>query len=175
MRFEHPRRFMPRADSGARCRNCPRKPDAKREARTRPPAAAVSPPDGTIALMARRLFTFCAAVSLLLCAATCALWVRSYRVGDSVLNMRDAAGGRWWSRTTFDAVSGRGGVIVRVYRESYTFPAPQGEGCVAIPEGGVSPSRPPTWYVGHDADPTYTGTFFRSVCPAAPVRCGVGW
>ncbi len=33
--------------------------------------------------MLRRLFTFVSAVSLLLCVATCALWVRSYRKYDA--------------------------------------------------------------------------------------------
>ena len=37
---------------------------------------------------ARRLFTLCSAVSLLLCIALCVLWVRSYRVGDGL---------QWWS------------------------------------------------------------------------------
>jgi hypothetical protein len=38
--------------------------------------------------LARHLFTLCSAVSLLLCIATCALWVRSYWVGHSVMTRR---------------------------------------------------------------------------------------
>ena len=38
--------------------------------------------------VARRLFTLCTAASLLLCAAACVMWVRSYGVGE---------GGKWWS------------------------------------------------------------------------------
>ena len=35
--------------------------------------------------LARRLFTLCSAVSLLLCIATCVLWVHSYRTGIAVV------------------------------------------------------------------------------------------
>ena len=34
--------------------------------------------------MRRRLFTFCSALSLLLCLATCGMWVRSYGRDDSI-------------------------------------------------------------------------------------------
>jgi hypothetical protein len=36
-----------------------------------------------ISVMRRRLFAVASAVSLLLCVATVALWVRSYRIGDA--------------------------------------------------------------------------------------------
>jgi hypothetical protein len=43
--------------------------------------------------MRRRLFTLCSAVSLLLCAAVCTLWVRSYWVGE-MLHSYDTIRGR---------------------------------------------------------------------------------
>src|SRR4051812_42990996 len=38
--------------------------------------------------MLRRLFTILSVISLLLCVATCVLWVRSYSVSDSVCRAR---------------------------------------------------------------------------------------
>ena len=51
--------------------------------------------------LARRLFTLCSAVSLLLCVAACVLWVRSYRATDSVMLV-----GLGW-RHSICSVSGR--------------------------------------------------------------------
>src|SRR5687768_2785066 len=45
--------------------------------------------------LARRLFTLCSAVSLLLCVAVCVLWVRSARFGDRA-HIVVPAGGRYW-------------------------------------------------------------------------------
>jgi hypothetical protein len=45
--------------------------------------------------MRRRLSTLLSAVSLVLCVATCVLWVRSYWVADSARDVRGAAGGLW--------------------------------------------------------------------------------
>jgi hypothetical protein len=39
--------------------------------------------------MIRRLFTLVSAVSLLLCVATCVLWVRSYWAGDKLTLFRE--------------------------------------------------------------------------------------
>ena len=50
--------------------------------------------------MHRRLFTFVSFVSLVLCVATCVLWVRSYRVNDQVLFARH--GGPLWRLFTHD-------------------------------------------------------------------------
>jgi hypothetical protein len=46
--------------------------------------------------MRRKLFTFAAGVSAVLCVAACGLWVRSYAVQDTVLWQR-VDGGRWAS------------------------------------------------------------------------------
>src|SRR6476620_2595134 len=54
-------------------------------------ARAVSYP-----LMRRRLFTLAAVLSAVLCVGTCALWVRSYSVQDTLLWQR-VDGGRWAS------------------------------------------------------------------------------
>jgi hypothetical protein len=43
--------------------------------------------------LARRLFTFCSVLSLLLCVATCVLWVRSYRLSEWIA-WRCAGGAR---------------------------------------------------------------------------------
>jgi hypothetical protein len=47
----------------------------------------------------QRLFTFCSAVSLLLCAAVCVLWVRSYWISDYL--QTDPAGAGWKRDTAF--------------------------------------------------------------------------
>jgi hypothetical protein len=43
--------------------------------------------------LARHLFTLCSAASLLLCVAVCALWVRSYWVGESLGRLHER--GQW--------------------------------------------------------------------------------
>jgi hypothetical protein len=44
--------------------------------------------------LARHLFTFCSAVSLLLCVGACVLWVRSYRSSDWICgNWQDVSSG----------------------------------------------------------------------------------
>jgi hypothetical protein len=60
--------------------------------------------------LARHLLTLCSAVSLLLCAAMCALWVRSYRVGDTVYAtvIQPEAAEERWSLT--HVCTGRGGL-----------------------------------------------------------------
>jgi hypothetical protein len=70
-------------------------------------AAAVSSPP-----MTRRLFTILSAVSLLLCAATCALWVRSYRVGDDVTVRQSIDYGAALGQRTTNVRVGRGGLKV---------------------------------------------------------------
>ena len=54
---------------------------------TRPVSGLGRPRDTMPAMrrLARRLFTLCSAVSLLLCAAVCVLWVRSYATTDHVV------------------------------------------------------------------------------------------
>jgi hypothetical protein len=66
----------------------------------------------------RCLFTLLSAASLVLCVATCALWVRSYRVGDVYEWQRPAdASGRVYER--YDFASGDG--ILTAYRRRYAF------------------------------------------------------
>jgi hypothetical protein len=50
--------------------------------------------DSIIPGMFRRLYTLLSALSLLLCVATCVMWVRSYAVGDLVEYSRDRDGYR---------------------------------------------------------------------------------
>ena len=62
--------------------------------------------------MARRLFTLCSALSLLLCVAVCVLWVRSYWVSDFLQRHdRRTTNGRLIQRTWF-VMTGSGGVGV---------------------------------------------------------------
>ncbi len=62
--------------------------------------------------LARRLFTLCSAVSLVLCVAAGVLWARSYSVGDEIWRSTGNANGmeRWsiWS--------GGGGFQIEFYR-----------------------------------------------------------
>src|SRR5436190_757889 len=46
--------------------------------------------------MFRRLFTITSVLSLLLCVATCVLWVRSYSGGDAFEWQRGAGGEEWY-------------------------------------------------------------------------------
>jgi hypothetical protein len=66
--------------------------------------------------MKRRLFNLAATVSLVLCVATAALWVRSYIVSDTL---------KWQSRpdassavNSWSVTSDRGGVVARRMREN---------------------------------------------------------
>jgi hypothetical protein len=45
--------------------------------------------------MIRRLFTIASALSLVLCVATCVLWVRSYATPTTAWDFRVPGGGRW--------------------------------------------------------------------------------
>ena len=67
--------------------------------------------------LARRLFTLCSAVSLLLCVAACMLWVRSYLVADELTVIRthlddDRA---LWVYACIN--SSRGGLAAKVIRD----------------------------------------------------------
>ena len=72
--------------------------------------------------LARRLFTLCSAVSLLLCVAACVLWVRSYFVSDHVHLIRyttvDTVETRWQVRVT------KGGLVCS--RRTYLGVVPAG-------------------------------------------------
>ena len=73
--------------------------------------------------MARRLFTLCSALSLLLCIAVCALWVRSYRHGDKVgcrtARAGGATGGAGHDEIALSSYSGR----LAVSRSGWMAPA----------------------------------------------------
>jgi hypothetical protein len=64
----------------------------------------------------RRLFTFCSAVSLLLCVAVCVLWVRSYFIADSWTVTRTHADGTDFGAAHHGAWSERGGFTWSVVR-----------------------------------------------------------
>ena len=49
--------------------------------------------------MMRRFFTLLATLSLVMCVATCAMWVRSYWVADVALMPK----AEWWRRYTIDS------------------------------------------------------------------------
>ena len=63
----------------------------------------------------RRLFTLCSALSLLLCVAVCALWVRSHFQADHVYRLQPAVtqDGQGWDALTFSSTGGR----LAVYRQ----------------------------------------------------------
>lgn len=70
--------------------------------------------------MKRRLLNFCTALSLLLCVAVVALWVRSYFEGGRVGWSR-SAGGPWsevYISSEWDFVLGRGRIVVERTRRN---------------------------------------------------------
>ena len=72
--------------------------------------------------MLRRLFTLAAAASLVLCAATCVLWGRSYYVNDVLYTItRDDRGG---TETTRNLGTNRGGVFYFRVTTEYRSIAP---------------------------------------------------
>ena len=58
--------------------------------------------------MTRRLLNVLTLLSLLLCVAVCALWLRSYRVGDWLLHTHDVRGGVGHFVTEWAACSNEG-------------------------------------------------------------------
>jgi hypothetical protein len=76
--------------------------------------------------LARHLLTVCTALSLVLCAATVALWVRSYHVADLVFWVFEADAAERPVRR-FVLYSGGGGVSANAVRSRYQYvdvPAP---------------------------------------------------
>jgi hypothetical protein len=67
--------------------------------------------------MARRLFTLCSALSLLLCAAVCVLWVRSYCVADGILRERVPPPDRFGT-SRHDLTSVKGLIVATHYDDS---------------------------------------------------------
>jgi len=51
--------------------------------------------------LARHLFTLCSAASLLLCAAVCVLWVRSYFATEWLTYQKTEPSHRFWWKTAF--------------------------------------------------------------------------
>ena len=57
--------------------------------------------------MLRRLFTLASAVSLVLCVATCTLWVRSYWVSEGIVRVTASPGGLAYGWVMVRSVPGR--------------------------------------------------------------------
>jgi hypothetical protein len=77
-------------------------------------------------IVKRRLFTILSALSLLLCAAVCLLWMRSYWVGDFVGWHRRVVGDptyveRMWAAST---EPGGFGLVLQAYRTPTSSPSP---------------------------------------------------
>ena len=70
--------------------------------------------------LARRLFTLCSAVSLLLCVAVCVLWVRSFWVKDSLSREVRQRGQRHYSQAAWSVRSECGGILVRRFHNTST-------------------------------------------------------
>src|SRR3954454_25310457 len=76
--------------------------------------------------MRRKLFTFAAAVSAVLCVAVCVLWVRSDSVADSlrwIRSMRMARVDSWRGLVVLTGVDGRGDIPARDSFERRASPA----------------------------------------------------
>jgi hypothetical protein len=68
--------------------------------------------------LAQRLFTLCTAVSLLLCAAVCVLWVRGYNVVDGFNRPRFDSERHVWSNALI--VSACGSLMIQCTELSYS-------------------------------------------------------
>jgi hypothetical protein len=73
----------------------------------------------------RRLFTFFSALSLLLCVAVCALWVRSYWRVDQVHRRNDWAEGLVWVHVDLVCTSEQGFLVINYYAARQTLTQPQ--------------------------------------------------
>src|SRR5689334_7696270 len=104
--------------------------------------------------MRRRLLNLLTAGSLLMCVAVCALWVRSYVVGDTFWWMTFAGHGPWaeWHMNTVH--SGRGGIGLRRWTQSAQVDLAAARSRI---EKSIGSRRPPL----HRTDtPTYPATMF---------------
>ena len=89
--------------------------------------------------LARWLFTLCAAMSLLLCVAVSALWVRSYWIYDVftcvyVPPVPPADELKWYSPTWYDVAHGRGLLTVSTNGPEEWFPGPRAHHSFAASE-----------------------------------------
>ena len=122
--------------------------------------------------MRRTLFMLCSALSLLLCALVCLLWVRSIWVNDWVrYNVLDAERGRW---TGFTLVSSHGTIYFSCSPFRFTDPAGARRYAAATDPPGYSHKR-------YDPKPddlsAFAGSFmgrrgFALVLPAEVQRTG---
>jgi 4-amino-4-deoxy-L-arabinose transferase-like glycosyltransferase len=114
---------------------------------------------------ARILFNAAAAISLLLCVATVAPWVRSYLVSDRLFFQwyEDAQDRSYWAQDTIKC--GRGGIgINRIVQSGERFPM-LGPGYRAehqarfgsVPIHGVTEAEYPNFHVGVGDDPVWGG------------------
>ena len=116
----------------------------------------------------RRLTTLAAAVSLVLCVATCALWVRSYRFGDAVWHTASAHGPDTCERREWLANQSGGGILVCRAVRLVTYPP--------AAAGGLPPhaDRVGWRYNGWDAARTGYPTFaYRQ--PGGSLSRWVSW
>src|SRR3954471_17976360 len=67
--------------------------------------------------LGRILLNVGALLSLLLCVATCVLWVRGHRIGDTFI-IRDTRGGPPWTLRFVQVWSGGGGIRLMIGRLS---------------------------------------------------------
>src|SRR5687767_9020536 len=61
--------------------------------------------------MRRRVLNILTAVSLLLCAAVCVLWVRSYWASTSLVRRQGAVGGGETRIVVYNLTSSKGGIV----------------------------------------------------------------
>jgi hypothetical protein len=126
--------------------------------------------------MARRLFTLLSALSLLLCVATAALWVRSYFVSDSYLCLMSESDEKQIVIVQQYAFAARGGVFFRRVRSVVTrISDPLGETVGST--NGQWPSPTQSSWVDWSRSPSteYSGNFFKDVHPATRLWLGYGW
>jgi hypothetical protein len=129
---------------------------ADRQKSVSPPNSfAVQPPAGSLVPLRRRLLNLLTAMSLLLCAAACVLWARSYWVSDSVLWIRPVQGpspgaGREQVFSRYSAAaSGRGRALLSYETLACSDPAAMRS---ALPASLTRTSGTPDWYYGLDQD-----------------------
>jgi hypothetical protein len=118
-------------------------------------------PTGPTDEMKRRLLNAITAVSLLLCVAVCALWVRSYASDDQHLLWKPALPASRSRSSYLECRAVKGQLWAYGYRVPLDPPPPD-------------PHRPAVWLWGTEARDS-KWSFFRLGLPALTVRAGFGW
>jgi hypothetical protein len=136
--------------------------------------------------VSRGLFTILSALSLLICAAACVMWVRGYFVTDQFFwqGWTEDADRSYWRQDVIR--SGRGGVgMDRIVQSGERRPV-DGPGYrelhaefASLPFHSARPSEYPAFYVGVGDDPFWCGfkhgSFFHPVAPDDPRPRAYGW